>query len=148
MLRAVALEHPDYVFHLGDVLQDIRALARDWPGLPTVSVAGNCDGQVSAPAERMVELAGKRFFLTHGHPYSVKMGRSAVVAAARAQNADAVFFGHTHQAYCQKEGGLWVMNPGSVGAYSMGTYGVVWLEGSQMGCYTTPVDSGAGGMLF
>lgn len=142
MLWAVALEHPDYIFHLGDMLRDSLALAREYPDIPMVSVAGNCDGQVSVPAQRTVELAGKRFFLTHGHPYSVKLGRSDLMAAAREQGADAVFFGHTHQAYCQKENSLWVMNPGSVGAHLAGSYGVVWLEGGQMGCYTTPADGG------
>lgn len=149
MSRAVAMEHPDHIFHLGDVLRDAQTLARDWPDIPMTCVAGNCDGTVSTPAARLVELGGKRLFITHGHPYHVKTGHTTAIYAALEQEADALFYGHTHRAYCrQEDDGLWVMNPGAAGGYGERSYGVVWIEKGRMGCYLSPLERTVGGTLL
>ena len=46
-------------------------------------------------------------------------------AGAEAAGAEAALYGHTHEAYCHREGdGLWVLNPGSCGYYG-GKAGIV-----------------------
>ena len=70
----------DEILFLGDGVRDLDALADD---LPVRAVRGNCDlfGSGDLPTERLEELGGKRFFLTHGHRYGVKYSLEAAIAA-------------------------------------------------------------------
>ena len=43
MRDAVRRERPDAVIHLGDLVPDADRLAEEFPGLPVLSVRGNCD---------------------------------------------------------------------------------------------------------
>ncbi len=120
-------ERPDRVLHLGDVLGDARRLADACPGLPVESVAGNCDGWTAAgETDRILFYEGVRFFLTHGHTYHVKSGLGLLIRAGEESGAGAVLFGHTHKALCeQMPGGMWLVNPGTVGGvYARATYAV------------------------
>jgi predicted phosphodiesterase len=56
--------------------------------------------------------------MTHGHIQRVKSGFYSLVRDAQAANVQAVLFGYTHEAYCDRtESGMWVVNPGSCGYY-------------------------------
>lgn len=127
---AVEREQPERVFHLGDVLGDARGLAKIFPDLPIDMVAGNCDGGVDDPAERTVTVEGVKFLLTHGHRYWVKLGTGKLRSRAEEEGANMVCFGHTHEAQCRMfSGGLWMVNPGTVGGIgAQATYAVAWAE--------------------
>ncbi len=140
MSEVVAAEQPDEVFYLGDGLADLDLLRVENPALPITAVAGNCDRMGSAPWESTVERAGKRFFLTHGHTYSVKSGPGGLIAEAKRQGVDATLFGHTHQPLCEKVNGLWLLNPGSVGWRCSPSYGVIFLKNGQIFCRLTKSD--------
>ncbi len=107
----------DLIVHLGDGEKEYNELIKPLP-LKSVFVRGNCDFGSSAPELQIVEFNGRKIFCSHGYKYSVKYDLSVIKNAARAQNADIVLFGHTHNAVSQYENGLYIVNPGSVSRYS------------------------------
>ncbi len=123
MERAVRLEQPDYIIHLGDLERDAFELGRLFPNLPLCSVPGNCDVMPKGEKRLVFELAGKRFFVTHGHIYHVKTGLQSLVNNALAAGADLCLFGHTHVPLFRETHGLLLINPGSIGYQE--TYGVL-----------------------
>lgn len=112
---------PDAVVHLGDHYDDGSAMREEFSFSRFYQVPGNCDKYrlYSPVAETLVEkVCGVKLFMTHGHIQRVKTGLGALLADARKTGVQAVLFGHTHEAYCQREeDGLWVINPGSCGYY-------------------------------
>ncbi len=117
------LKRPDAIIFLGDGIRDM-----DDFGVPAYEVSGNCDLYSNAPTERVIEIASKRIFITHGHKYFVKEIIAPLIAAAAKLEADIVLFGHTHECFEKKleienEYGielkkpLYIMNPGSIGYY-------------------------------
>ncbi len=131
METAVLDEKPDYIFHLGDLETDADELRRRFPNIPVASVAGNCDFGRAGERYLFFELRGKKFFLTHGHFYGVKLSLDSLVNTALAAGADAVLFGHTHSPYYAEVQGMLVINPGTVGM-SRRTYGVLTLADGEM----------------
>ena len=137
MAEAVERDRPDRIFHLGDVEPDARALRRRFPDIPMDCVPGNCDGRrPDLEEEKLVEAEGRRILLMHGHTRNVKLGMGQAVWAAREAEADVLLFGHTHEAFCTYEQGLWIMNPGTVrGSWAGATYGVITIQGGDLVCY-------------
>ena len=132
----VRLEHPDRILHLGDLVHDAQALQEKFPDIPVTFVPGNCDGRrPDLPEQRVFTLEGCRLLMTHGHIYHVKMGPGAAIRAAREAGAHLLCFGHTHEAYCEFQNGMWVVNPGSIGSLAKPTYAVVVLEDGGAVCY-------------
>lgn len=125
MILAVMEQHPDAVFHLGDVLRDAEELAFAFPDLPLYTVPGNCDwfSSEGLPSERLVVLGGVKFMLCHGHVFGVKSGYYTAVDRARQAGADVLLCGHSHKTHYQDFGGLQLFNPGSV--KDTRTYGVI-----------------------
>lgn len=139
MRSCIETVKPDAVVHLGDHYDDAEAMAEAYPHLRFHQVPGNCDKYrcpMSAAEVLHYPIAGVRFFMTHGHRHNVKLGIGGLLADARRSHSDIVLYGHTHQADChQEEDGLWVMNPGSCGAYS-GSAGVIRIENGKItACY-------------
>lgn len=126
MRDALEAERPDYVIHLGDLEEDARLLAMEFPSLPVASVPGNCDGFVFSPLQKLVTYDRVRILLSHGHIWHVKSGYGAAIAAARKCDAHILLFGHTHVPYCEQLAGLWVMNPGSI--RDSGNYGMITIN--------------------
>ena len=78
------------------------------------NVAGNTDWpDGKTPDEIVVEAAGHRIFLTHGHIYGVRSTLEMLVTAAKEAQADIAVYGHTHVAQ-EVTGDVHVLNPGSV----------------------------------
>ena len=121
------------VIHCGDCLRDAEILRDKFPKIKFYSVSGNCDIDRTSE-ELMLELGGKRIFVTHGHRYAVKIEKEfdypTVTKKGKDMGADAVLFGHTHIAYNNNKGDIIVMNPGSI--KSMATYGVIEIENGVM----------------
>ena len=136
MEDVVRLESPDRILHLGDLARDAEDLAAKFPHIPVTDVPGNCDGRrPDLPEERVFTLEGCKILMTHGHIYHVKMGMGMAVRAARQAGAHLLCFGHTHEAFCEFENGLWIVNPGSIGSLSSATYAVAVLEEGGAVCY-------------
>jgi len=135
MMDVIRLHQPDLIFHLGDVSRDLDLLYMEWPDLKVCSVPGNCDGWTGQPLERIEEVEGVRFLLTHGHAYGVKSGLGGLIAAAKEQKVDAALFGHTHRPYSEKIDGVWFLNPGSVGSYCCADYAVITVENGIINCF-------------
>lgn len=131
MRECIRSVRPDAVVHLGDHYDDAQAIAQENIHLVFHQVPGNCDTYrcpLNTPQVLCYSIGGVRFFMTHGHRHQVKSGIGALLADARRNQAQAVLYGHTHRANCQKEpDGLWVLNPGSCGS-SGGSAGVIEIE--------------------
>jgi putative phosphoesterase len=105
-----AVEAADLVVHAGDfmtgeVLEAFRARC-DLRG-----VYGNNDPPAvreRLPARRVVEWAGLRILVVHGHEHT----ETALAMAGRQSNADLVAFGHSHEPTFQA-GTVPLCNPGS-----------------------------------
>ena len=131
MRECIEKVKPDAVVHLGDHFDDGEAMAEAYPRIPFHQVPGNCDRFRCSPFQRetlIYPVRGVRLFMTHGHLHRVKSGIGALLKDARASDVQAVLYGHTHIADCHQEAdGLWVLNPGSCGAYS-GSAGLIEAE--------------------
>lgn len=116
MRRCIEVTSPDAVIHLGDYYNDGQTMLEEFPQIPFHQVPGNCDmhrGWIPDPEVRLIELGGVRILMTHGHRHGVKMSLHRLLADARAANVQAVLYGHTHIAHCEREDGLWILNPGA-----------------------------------
>ena len=139
MLAAVRQERPDALVHLGDHANDARALAKEYPRLPLVTVKGNCDLATDAPEQARMNWDGTVIFAVHGHRYHVKNGLLSLRYAALEQGAHIVLFGHTHCSYCEYQDGLWLLNPGACGGIRP-TCGVITIENHKISCQTKEVS--------
>ncbi len=114
--ECIQVTSPDAVIHLGDYYRDGQALQEEFPQLPVYQVPGNCDqhkGYIPDPEIRLLDIFGLRLYITHGHRHGVKLSTLRLISDARAANVQAVLYGHTHQADCRQEDGLWIVNPGA-----------------------------------
>lgn len=110
--RVLAKKPPDHLIHTGDFYADARRIAQPLQ-IPFDAVTGNCDAQKEPPVELLLEIAGQRIYVTHGHQYGVKRDLNNICYRAREMAANIAVFGHTHVPYCEKVGELWLLNPGS-----------------------------------
>lgn len=134
-LAAIARKHPDIhdMLYLGDGISDLAKLRESCPDLRFRSVRGNCDEFTLAshmtPTTDEFSLFGHRILLVHGHQLGVKNGTRPAEEYALHHGCDLLLYGHTHiaETHYVSKGGLYVMNPGSVGRGSDGIayYGIV-----------------------
>ena len=104
---------PDLLIHCGDIERQ-EAQIRRIAGCPCLMVAGNNDWGPSLPKEILTEIAGHRFYITHGHQQGVSFGYEQLTTTAIAKKADICLFGHTHRPMTDKREGCLLMNPGSL----------------------------------
>lgn len=102
----------DLILHTGDHYEDARKIAREIKQ-EILAVAGNCDPYSFGPKERVIDVGGKKIYLTHGHLYGVKKGVLNLFYRGREVEADLVVFGHTHRAVQEEIEGMILLNPGS-----------------------------------
>ena len=127
----------DAVCFLGDVASDadyLQSLTMAMPNHPPFyAVRGNNDYYMCALQETCIaEIAGKRFFMTHGHRFTSLMN---LALRAKENEADVALFGHTHRALCEEAYGVLLLNPGSAGNYCRGgaaRASVLEIEGDRM----------------
>jgi putative phosphoesterase len=99
----------DIMIHCGD-----SQLMPDDPSIEGfLTVMGNCDFG-GYPLETSLDFSGRRFFITHGHKYSVKTSLMSLKYKALQENADIVCFGHSHVLGAEVVGGTLFLNPGSI----------------------------------
>ena len=101
---------------LGDGISDLRPAA-DAAGFfcEWKLVGGNNDYGFSIPDAAFLDFGGHRFFMCHGHRYSLYGGYHTLIAAAHDAGAEAALFGHSHVPYLKNTDGLLLINPGSIG---------------------------------
>lgn len=128
LMKAVRQQpQADCFIFLGDGLDDIRYVMKEFPKKTYYAVSGNCDFTSPEPCETELELCGRKLFFTHGNRYFVKGGLTRIEEEAKRRGADILLFGHTHKAMCEYVNGLYVINPGSIGLPDGGrpTYGII-----------------------
>ena len=111
--HAVSLaQKMDMWLHMGDCTPDAEYL-QSLVTVPVYGVAGNCDWPGSKTLyERIVEAAGHKIFITHGHNYGVRYTQEYLIEAAESQGADIAVYGHTHIVE-YITGPPLILNPGS-----------------------------------
>ena len=123
-------------------MRDAVELSMAYRNIPLELVPGNCDYATDVPAQKILFFEGRRILMTHGHTYHVKLGMGLAVKAAREAQVDILLFGHTHEAFCQQQDGLWIMNPGTIRGGLVPTCGVIRLEGERTICEILEIPRG------
>ncbi len=129
--KACKWEKPDVVLFSGDCSSDALEMEYIFPEIKFYIVRGNCDyDDYKTKDEMTIELEGVKFFLTHGHIYSVKRDYSRIVEKGYEEGADVVVFGHTHNPdyVVDTLKNITLFNPGAVLNRS---YGVIEIEKSK-----------------
>lgn len=104
----------DLIIHLGDYFRDALKLSTMFPDIPFEYIYGNSDFMIeNVPAEKLLDVCGKKIFITHGHRYSVKWDYEKLFKKAQEIHADMVLFGHTHCPDIVTRGQSIILNPGS-----------------------------------
>ena len=103
----------DMLIHLGDVEGGEIYLDVMFE-CPKYIVRGNNDFFSDLPREEEIEIAGKKFLVTHGHHYGVSIDETGVAEEAHSRNCDGVMFGHTHRPVLEVIDGILAINPGSL----------------------------------
>ena len=113
MLSVPGAREAELWLHAGDFAPDADDL-EILSGRRVARVLGNCDLFVDGVYdETVVEVAGHRIFLTHGHLFNVRFDTMMLAEAARTAGADIAVYGHTHIAL-EEHGDVTVLNPGSI----------------------------------
>ena len=115
VLRVMEQEAPvDMIIHAGDAegSEDyFEAIA----GMPSLYVSGNNDYSSLAPRTLVFPIGSRKALLTHGHLYQVSRSTAILEAEAEKRGCQIAIYGHTHYPEMHRtEGGLLVMNPGSL----------------------------------
>ncbi|BCJ86958.1 metallophosphoesterase family protein [Effusibacillus dendaii] len=109
------LQGVDLILHAGDlttvsVLQSLTQIA------PVQAVAGNVDPPELAAQlgwTRIVNVAGNRIGLTHGHLGHGKSTPERAWNTFAGQRTDIIIFGHSHISHEEWRDGVLLLNPGS-----------------------------------
>lgn len=109
VLDLIEKYHPDRIFCLGDSESEMWFLDQN----NILAVKGNCD-YIDLPINRIIEVDGKRFLLTHGHQYGVRFSLDRLYYLALENKADYVLYGHTHYQKLEIIDGITFLNPGAL----------------------------------
>lgn len=111
----------DLIIHLGDYSKDVIAIKKAI-NVEVTNVKGNCDPyDYETPDDSIIEVKGKKIFMTHGDLYRVKYGLNELFYKAKELKADIVLFGHSHTSTVVEYEGILFLNPGSPSLPRAGT---------------------------
>lgn len=103
----------DLIIHLGDYAKDARSIEKVF-NVKSEYVKGNSDdSKEKAEKEKVLELEGKRIFITHGHLYNVNNNLNTIFYRGLELNCDIILFGHTHIPTKLIKENILILNPGS-----------------------------------
>ena len=122
------------ILHLGDGEADFARLKNHAQFTTACGVRGNCDIGSRSDLCKIVEYDTHRIFMTHGHAYNVKFSLMRLYYAAQEEGAEVALFGHTHVPHCDQQGGMWMLNPGTISGFPQATYGVILIEDGAIAC--------------
>jgi len=133
-----ALAGVDLILHAGDlvtldVLRHLEAI------VPVTAVQGNMDlpgVQLNLPLKTVVEAAGRRIGLIHGHhvpypervlppPLDYEAMHAYLLSEFPNEGVECIVYGHTHQAHVETCGHVLVINPGSATRGRVHTIGLL-----------------------
>ena len=104
----------DILIHCGDKYKDAQKFADKLNIKEIYQVPGNCDFDVHNKELVIAKvIENKNVLITHGHIYNVKENIQKLIKFAKDNNADAVFYGHTHQSHNEIIDNILFFNPGS-----------------------------------
>lgn len=103
----------DLVIHCGDAEGSEYELAAV-AGCDFECVCGNNDFFTVLPKERVLDIAGNKIFVTHGHCYNVSAGYDRLADEALSRGCNMAFFGHTHIPFMEEVNDVFLVNPGSL----------------------------------
>lgn len=115
------------IVHCGDGTYDVQRLKDNFKDKRIIAVKGNCDLYSTLCSEEIININGKKIFITHGDKYEVEYGLEKIINKAKKIKADIVLFGHTHVPMCEYKDGIYILNPGSIKT-TRGTYGILDIE--------------------
>ena len=104
-----------------------------YAGVPCYSVMGNNDWyhHCEAPECRKVTIGGMNIIVIHGSQWFGERRLKKLLELGEKNDAHLVIFGHTHRCYLKRFGGIYVLNPGSIGLprdCRHGTYAICTIE--------------------
>ncbi|WIV11882.1 metallophosphoesterase [Proteiniborus sp. MB09-C3] len=103
----------DLIIHLGDYSKDVKDIKEAFD-TTIINVKGNCDHyDFDTPDDNIIEIKGKKIFMSHGDLYRVKHGLNDIYYKAKELNADVALFGHSHTSTLIEHDGILFLNPGS-----------------------------------
>lgn len=108
------LDHGDFdlMIHAGDGVEDCRNINYE-TGIDYYVVKGNNDFFSNEPYNKIIEIAGYKIFLTHGHKENVDFSLSNLIEKATSLDCDMAIFGHIHRYVNLDRSGILILNPGS-----------------------------------
>lgn len=103
----------DLIIHLGDYVSDAKNIEEEM-NLEVIYVKGNCDFlEEDTKEDRVLEIACKKIFITHGHNYDVKNSITRLFFKGKEMKADIILFGHSHMSTKIIHEDTLIFNPGS-----------------------------------
>lgn len=131
VIEQIKEQYPNATFiHCGD-----SELKHNTEALTDVYVVrGNCDMDCELVDEQVIEVAGTKILIVHGHYHNVHRTPLNLVYRAKELEATMVCFGHTHIAGAEWIDDVLVINPGSMTqsrsehaeSYALATYEGQW----------------------
>ncbi len=146
VLTWIVSEYPgaDHYLHVGDSEMSEEQLT----SLGFYGVRGNYPFEPKFPNDLLMEFAGVKTFITHGHKYGVKLGIYGLVEAAISLNVHLVLYGHTHQPKINEFENILFVNPGSASSSRSvcSSFAIITIEQERIlieiiECYTKKVLS-------
>ena len=114
MYDVIAKEEPfDMLIHTGDIEGEQDRL-RQKVDCALHIVAGNNDYDPFMDRVKVIDIGKYKAVITHGHRYRLYEGYDPLFYLAMENQADYVFFGHTHVPVVHEEGPVTMVNPGSL----------------------------------
>lgn len=105
--------HFDFLIHCGDKYNDAEQFAEKLHIERVLNVPGNCDSITGVESTIIQEIEGKKFIITHGHLFYVKLSLNQLKAFAKKNKVDVALYGHTHKAKNEIKDNILFFNPGS-----------------------------------
>lgn len=121
------IKKADILIHLGDNIADLEYLTESFHG-QIHGIKGNCDFSSIYLGEKIIEVLGKKLFITHGDKYGVKYDLTSLYFRAQELGVDAALFGHTHQSLVAEQNNVWIINPGSPSLPRMSNRSIAFIE--------------------
>lgn len=134
------------IIFLGDGIRELLDIEKAYPQLTFDYILGNCDDtrttreeKAHTLYEKVVDIAGFRFLLMHGHKYDVKSEYQYAADHAIEEKANVLLFGHTHRVEDITIDGSFgghvrMINPGSCGAWMRASYACLDIVGREIVC--------------
>ena len=107
------------VLVLSDSHGDVYKLRRAIDSQPTAKLIvflGDGEYDIDSVECRVpvIKVRGKKIYCTHGFRENVKYTTENLISAAKSHGAHIALYGHTHVPVTSYDGGLYLVNPGSV----------------------------------